>query len=199
MAKPTSQDVTQLLRAMGDGDGDGQVARRLLPLVYDELRHVADRYMRRQPGNHTLQATALVNEAYMRLVEQDDATWANRAHFMGVAAKAMRTILIDHARRKHAAKRGGGAAVIALDEGAVLDDKSPVDLLAIDDALTRFAESYPDKAKVVELRFFGGLNVEESARVLDSSTATIKRDWRMAKAWLKRELSETDGDDERSD
>ncbi len=160
---------------------------------------MADRYMRRQPSNHTLQATALVNEAYMRLVEQADATWENRAHFMGVAAKAMRTILIDHARRKHAAKRGGGAPVGLLEEGAVFDQQSPVDLLAIDEALRRFAELYPDRARVVELRFFGGLNVEETARVLDSSSATVKRDWRMAKAWLKRELSETEGDDEQSD
>lgn len=197
MDNPRAQDVTQLLQAMGDGDV--QIAERLLPLVYDELRQVAERHMRRQPGNHTLQATALVNEAYMRLVSQDADNWENKAHFLGVAAKAMRSVLIDHARRKHAAKRGGGAGARQLDEAAVFDDQSPVDLLALDDALTRFADSYPDKARVVELRFFGGLSVEETARVLDSSTATVKRDWRMARAWLKRELSETDLDDEQSD
>ena len=190
-----SSDTAELLAEWRQGSEEALSA--LIPRVEGELRRLARHYLRDERAGHSLPTGALVNEAFLRLIGQKDIQ--NRAHFMGVAATAMRTILIDHARRKHAAKRGGGAPVGFLEEAAALNDQSPVDLLAIDEVLTRFAESYPDKARVVELRFFGGLNVEETARVLDSSTATVKRDWRMAKAWLKRELSETEGDDEQSD
>ena len=186
------QEITQLLAAMGRGDQ--QAADKLYDLIYDELRIVAERYMRSQPKDHTLQATALVNEAYVRLVEQKEATWQNRAHYLGVAAKAMRSVLVDHARRKRSAKRGGSRIAAPFEDGERLGAEPPVDIAGLDEALKSFGELYPRKAKIVELRFFGGLSVEEAARLLDISTPTVKRDWRMAKAWLRRELEGSESD-----
>ena len=187
MPQPTPEDVTQFLAAMGEGDREA--AEKLFPLVYAELHAIADRAMRGQPVGHTLQPTALVNEAYLRLVDQKDANWQNRAHYLAVAARAMRSILVDHARRKHAEKRGGGRGREPLFEDALPAFRIDDELVAIDEALTDFAATYPDRARVVELRFFGGLSVEETAQVLGISTATIKRDWRMAKAWLRRAMT----------
>ncbi len=187
MAEPAEPDVTRLLAALGAGDA--RVAEQLFPLIYDELHAIAARHMRHQPKDHTLQTTALVNEAYMRLVPQDDASWQDRAHYMCVAAKAMRCVLIDHARRKHSAKRGGEWNEARLDECGVLGTENQLNLLALDEALIEMAKSYPDEARVVELRFFGGLGVDQTARIMDVSTSTVKRNWRLAKAWLKRELS----------
>lgn len=186
---PQAHDVTSLLVA--SSKGDQEALNQLLPLVYDELRHLADRYLHRERQDHTLQATALVHEAYLRLIDQR-VSWANRAHFFGVAAEMMRRILIDHARSRQAAKRGSGGIKISLDDVLDLTDERAADLIALDDALKALAEFDPQKAKVVELRFFGGLSIEETAAVLGLGTATITRQWRMAKAWLYHQLSNTD-------
>lgn len=170
--------------------GDGVALKQLFPIVYDELRRIAAGYMKRENPGHTLQATALVNEAYFRLVDQKAVHWQNRAHFYGVAAQIMRRILCDHARARHAEKRGGDAAKLSLDEALGLgQDEGTPDLMALDVALTRLAEISERQAKVVEMRFFAGLSVEEVAEALNSSPATIKRDWTFAKAWLHKELS----------
>jgi RNA polymerase sigma factor (TIGR02999 family) len=179
-------DVTSLLVA--SSKGDQEALNQLLPLVYDELRRLADRYLHRERSDHTLQATALVHEAYLRLIDQR-VSWANRAHFFGVAAEMMRRILIDHARSKQAAKRGSGGIKISLDDVLELSDERAADFIALDDALKALAEFDPQKAKVVELRFFGGLSIEETAAVMGLGTATITRQWRLAKAWLYHELS----------
>ena len=182
--------VTDLLRAWAAGDP--AALDELLPLVYDELRRQARRYMRAQPPGHTLQTTALVHEAYLRLVGQSHVDWQSRAHFLGVASKAMRSILVDHARARSAAKRGGAARAITLDEaGGVADARSQrgVDVLALDEALARLAELDSRKSQLVELRYFGGLGIEEAAAVLGVSPATVKREWTTARAWLRRELS----------
>jgi RNA polymerase sigma factor (TIGR02999 family) len=179
-------DVTRLLVAWRQGD---QVAQaHLLPLVYDELRRLAHRYLQRERPDHTLQATALVHEAYLRLIDQRQAQWQNRAHFFGLAAQMMRRILIDHARQHHAAKRGGAEQKLSLDEAVWVSAERTTDLVALDDALTRLAVLDPQQSRIVELRFFGGLTIEETAEVLGVSPATVKRDWSMAKAWLYREL-----------
>jgi RNA polymerase sigma factor (TIGR02999 family) len=159
-----------------------------MPLVYEELRHIARRQMRRQRAGHTLQTTALIHEAYVRLVGESDVHWQNRAHFFGVAAKAMRHILVDHARSRHAAKRGGAAQRVTLDEAAVISAQ-PAELVALDDALRSLAGLDPRKGQVVELKYFGGLTVDEIAKVLRVSPETVARDWRLARAWLLRELS----------
>jgi RNA polymerase sigma-70 factor, ECF subfamily len=186
----SSSDVTQLLLAWGAGD---QVAgERLLPEVYAELRRQAARAMRRESSEHTLQATALVHEAYLRLVDQRRVMWRNRSHFFGVAAQLMRRILVDHARERHAAKRGGGLRQLALgDADAVAaPEASPgVDVIALHEALERLAALDPHQARLVELRYFGGLSIEETAEALDVSPATVKREWAIARAWLRRELS----------
>jgi RNA polymerase sigma factor (TIGR02999 family) len=187
MATPR-HDVTGLLQAWGGGDS--AALDRLVPIVYDELHRQAQRYLRRENPGHTLQTTALVHEAYLRLVDQREARWQNRAQFFGVAAQAMRRILVDHARRHQAAKRGGSAVPVTLEEGAVAAAGSGVDLVALDDALTRLAALDPQQARVVELRYFTGLGIEETAEALGISPATVKRDWAMARAWLKRELGE---------
>ncbi len=179
-------DVTSLLVA--SSNGDQEALNQLLPLVYDELRRLADRYLHRERSDHTLQATALVHEAYLRLIDQR-VSWANRAHFFGVAAEMMRRILIDHARSRQAAKRGSGGIKISLDDVLELTDERAADLIALDDALKALAEFDSQKAKVVELRFFGGLSIEETAAVMGLGTATITRQWRLAKAWLYHELS----------
>jgi RNA polymerase sigma factor (TIGR02999 family) len=190
MRPGSTHTVTDLLRAWAAGD---QAALdELLPLVYDELRRQARRYMRAQPSGHTLQTTALVHEAYLRLVGQSHVDWQSRAHFLGVASKAMRSILVDHARARRAAKRGGTARAVTLDEaGGVPDAGSQrgVDVLALDEALARLAELDLRKSQLVELRYFGGLGIEEAAVVLGVSPATVKREWTTARAWLRRELS----------
>ena len=186
MAGPSAEEVTQLLAAWSDGDGSA--LDKLLPLVEQELRQLARRYMSRERPDHTLQTTALVNEAYLRLVDQKRARWQNRAHFFAIAAQVMRRILIDHARARAYAKRGGGARKVALDEAAVLTTERAAELVALDEALSRLAELDERKSKVVEMRYFGGLSVEETAEVLSVHPDTVTREWRRAKAFLRREL-----------
>src|SRR5918992_1070772 len=182
-------DVTQLLLAWGAGDQTA--GERLLPAVYAELRRQAARAMRRESSEHTLQATALVHEAYLRLIDQRRVEWRNRAHFFGVAAQMMRRILVDHARARHAAKRGGGVKQLTLGDAdaAEQDAQQGLDLLALHEALERLASLDADQARLVELRYFGGLSIEETAEALDVSPATIKREWAIARAWLRRELN----------
>jgi RNA polymerase sigma factor (TIGR02999 family) len=187
MKSPSPDEVTQLLQAWGDGDD--RALEKLTPIVYDELHRVARRYMARQPPGHTLQTTALVNEVYLRLVNLREASWQNRAHFFAVCAKLMRRILLDWARSRQYLKRGGGAPHIEFNEGFIVSRGMPADLLALDDALQALAALDPRKSQVVELRFFGGLSVKESAEVLKVSEETILRDWRLAKMWLSQELS----------
>jgi RNA polymerase sigma-70 factor, ECF subfamily len=180
---PSQQDVTRLLVRLTDGDRG--VLDELLPLIYGELRKLAASYLRRERVSHTLQPTALVHEAYLRLVDQTQVQWQNRAHFFGVAAQMMRRILVDHARAHEAEKRGGDFQKFSLDENVdVSGNERDVNLVSLDDALNRLAELDPQKSKIVELRFFGGLSVEETAEVLGVSAPTVKRQWRMAKAWL---------------
>jgi RNA polymerase sigma-70 factor (ECF subfamily) len=179
---PSQQDVTRLLVRLTDGDRG--VLDELLPVVYGELRKLASSYLRRERVGHTLQPTALVHEAYMRLVDQTQVQWQNRAHFFGVAAQMMRRILVDHARAHEAEKRGGEFQKLSLDENIDVSGERDVNLVALDDALNLLAEVDPQKSKIVELRFFGGLSVEETAEVLGVSAPTVKRQWRMAKAWL---------------
>jgi RNA polymerase sigma factor (TIGR02999 family) len=186
---PAPQEISQLLHAWSNGD---QTAfDRLMPLVYDELRQRARRYMERQSPGHTLQTTALIHEAYLKLVEQKDAHWQNRAHFFGVAAKAMRSILADYARTKHAAKRGGEIHQVSLDEAAAVSTERAAELVALDDALASLAALDQRKCQVVEMRYFGGLTVEETAAVLKVSPETVARDWRLARTWLLRTLSKS--------
>lgn len=182
-------DVAPLLLAWGAGDRDA--GERLLPAVYAELHRQAARAMRRENAEHTLQATALVHEAYLKLVDQRRVEWRNRAHFFGVAAQLMRRILVDHARARLAAKRGGGAHPIALvDAHAAADDGDAggVDLLALHEALERLAALDAGQARVVELRYFAGLGIEETAEAMGVSASTVKREWAVARAWLRREL-----------
>ena len=184
---PQPKEVTQLLVAYNNGDHEA--LDRLLPLVYDELRSLADHYLRRERPDHTLQATALVHEAYLRLVDQN-VPWQNRAHFFGVAAQMMRRILVDHARQNLAAKRGSGGIKLPLDDAINLTEERATDLIALDDALTALAEFDPQKSRLVELRYFAGLSVEDTARVLGVSVPTVVRQWRAAKAWLFHEISQ---------
>ena len=177
--------VTRLLVEWTDGNQGALEA--LLPLVYDELRRLARGYLQRERPGHTLQSTALVHEAYMRLVDQD-VSWQNRAHFFGIAAQMMRRILVDHARTKNAAKRGDGACMVTLDEGLVGTEQRDVDVIALDRALDKLTKLDPQQSRIVELKFFAGLSIEETAEVLRVSPATVKRDWVMAKAWLYREM-----------
>jgi RNA polymerase sigma factor (TIGR02999 family) len=172
--------------------GDRAAAEKLLPLVYDQLRAVADSFFRRQPSDHTLQPTALVHEAYLRLVNRKDEKWGSRAHFFAVASKAMRQILINHAERRAAAKRGGDRQKLTLNEDLTPAPQGDVDLLALDEALTELSALSERMGRVVELRFFGGLTVEEVAHVLNVSKRTVEGDWQMARTWLSRELSEAD-------
>jgi len=183
---------TTLLLAWGRGDETA--LDQLIPLVHDELRRLARRHMAGERAGHTLQATALVNEAYLRLIEVNQVRWQNRAHFFAVSAQVMRRILVDHARRRNV-KRGRGLRRVSLEEATMIGGERPTDLAALDDALSLLAERDPRKAQVVELRFFGGLSVEESAEVLGVSPVTVMRDWRTAKAWLYRELSSGRSDD----
>jgi RNA polymerase sigma-70 factor, ECF subfamily len=182
---PAMGELSGLLRAWSEGDQGA--LDKLTPVVYDELHRLASRYMRREREGHSLQTTALVNEAYMRLVDYKRMQWQNRAHFFAVSAQLMRRILVEHARR-HNVKRGGGIPHVSLDEAAVVDHKS-ADLVLLDDAMNTLARLDPRKVRVVEMRFFGGLSVEETAEVLKVSPVTVMRDWNIAKAWLYRELT----------
>ena len=188
MSEPPAptDEVTELLAAWSDGDA--AALDRLLPLVEAELHWLAQRYLRRERQGHTLQTTALVNEAYLRLVDQRQVRWQNREHFFGIAAQVMRRILIDHARRVAYAKRGGGAARISLDEACVMAPERARELVALDDALSALARVDQRKGRVVELRYFGGLSVEETAEVLGVHPDTVTRDFQRAKAFLRREL-----------
>ena len=185
MSSSDQRDLTILLREVSSGTADAP--ERLLELVYADLRRLASAYMKNERGDHTLQATALVHEAYMRLVDWKNVTWQNRAHFFAVAAQVMRKILIDHARKKRAGKRGGQK--IALDEAISYPDEKEFDILALEEALQNLEKLDKRQAKIVELRFFGGLSIEETAHVLDISDTTVKREWTFAKAWFQRELS----------
>jgi len=187
MALP--QEITQLLLSWSKGD---QAALdQLIPLVYPELRKLARRYMGRESPEHTLQTSALINEAYLRLVDQQAVEWNDRAHFFAVAAQVMRHILIDHARSHLYGKRGAGAQHVPLDEVAVVSQERAAELVALDDALTSLAKIDERKGKIIELRFFGGLSVDETAEVMNVSPVTVMREWRAAKAWLHREVSAT--------
>lgn len=179
-------DVTQALRELSEGDRDAPV--RLMPLVYKELRKLSQRYLQEERSDHTLQATALVHEAYIRLVDWENVTWQNRAHFFAVAAQVMRRILVDHAREKNAQKRGGGVTKLSLDEAISFAREREVDLVALDDALQSLALLDDEQSKIVELRFFGGLTIEETAEALRISPATVKREWTLAKAWLHKTI-----------
>ena len=184
--EPVRGDVSALLRAWSDGDHRALDA--LTPIVYAELRRLAHRYMRRERVDHSLQTTALVNEAYVRLVDYKRMQWQNRAHFFAVSAQLMRRILVERARR-HNLKRGRGVQYVPLDETAVVSEDPPVDFVALDDALNALARVDPRKVQIVEMRFFGGLTVDETAVVLKISPVTVRRDWSAAKIWLYRELT----------
>jgi len=182
----SSTQVTQLLGRWRSGDREALDA--LVPLVYDELKRIAQRYLRNERHGHTLQSTALVHEAYVRLTNQQLPQWQNRAHFFAVAAQLMRQILVDHARAHRADKRGGGACKLTMEEAEQSPLKVDVDVIALDDALKTLSELDVQQGKVVELKFFGGLSIEETAEVLGVSPSTVKRDWITARAWLHREL-----------
>lgn len=185
-AVPPDQEVTRLLHELSGGDQSALA--RLVPLIYDELRALASREMRRERGEHTLQPTALVHEVFLRLVDRPGLSWQSRAHFLNLAAQSMRRILVDHARRRGRKKRGDGAVRVTLDEELAGPGDDRPDLADIDEALERLAAKDSRKAKVVELRFFAGLSIPETARVLGLSDATVKREWQFAKAWIQREL-----------
>jgi RNA polymerase sigma factor (TIGR02999 family) len=180
-------EVTQLLKAWGEGDGNA--LEQLTPIVENELHRIAHRCMARERADHTLQTTALVNEVYLRLVDIQSVSWQDRAHFFAISARLMRRILTDFARSRNYQKRGGGAVQVSLDEGLVVSPEKDADIMALDEALTRFGALYPRQSAVVELRFFGGLEVEETAEALKISNVTVKRDWRFAKSWLLREMT----------
>jgi len=187
MTQPSSQEVTQMLIRWSDGDR--AALDELTPIVYDELRRLARHYMSRERPGHTLQTTALVNEAYLRLVEGRSVRWQNRAHFFAVSAQVMRHILIDHARSYGREKRGGALRKFTLDEAAVMSEERAAELLALDDALSELALVDERKSRIVELRYFGGLNHEETAEVLKTSPATVRREWSAAKAWLYKAVT----------
>jgi RNA polymerase sigma factor (TIGR02999 family) len=182
----SSTRVNRLLADWGQGNEEAREA--LIPVVYDELRRIARRRLWGERPDHTLQSAALVNEAYLRLVRQEAPQWQNRAHFFGVAAQLMRHILVDHARNRLAAKRGAGAPRLSLDPELAPAQKPGIDLVALDDALNRLTRLDPQQGRVIELRFFGGLSIEETAVVMEISPATVKREWATARAWLQREL-----------
>ena len=183
----SANEVTQLLVSWGKGDQ--QSLESLIPLVYDELRRQARRYLRRERPDHTLQSSALVHEVYVRLIDQRQANWHNRSQFFGVAAQLMRRILVDHARSRGAVKRGAGVTKLAIAEEMAAIEMQNVDLIALDTSLTKLEQIDPQQCRIVELRFFSGLSIEDTADALSISPATVKRDWAMAKAWLYREIS----------
>lgn len=193
MAPPTSREaVTQVLLEWNLKGSDA--AERLMPLVYDELRRLARHYLQKERSDHTLQATGLVHEAYLRMVDQTSTTWQNRAQFFGVAAQIMRRVLVDHARAHQAVKRGGVREKLEFDEALAPADERTVDLVALDDALQDLVTFDPRKSRIVEMRFFGGLTMEEIGEVLSISPRTIRREWRVAKAWLRREIMKGETD-----
>ena len=189
MAPRPPSDATDLLLAWSNGDESA--FDKLVPLIYQELRVLAQRYMRHERPDHTLRATALVNEAYLRLIDVNRIQWQNRAHFLAFAAQTMRRILVEFARNRHRQKRGGDAIRVTLDDAVGMPDEKPADLVALSDALTALASFDDRMSQMVELRFFGGLSVEETADVLRVSPETVMRDWKTAKVWLLRELSQT--------
>jgi RNA polymerase sigma-70 factor (ECF subfamily) len=186
VTEPPTHEVTQLLQAWSEGDE--RARDKLMPLVHDELHRLARRYMVEERPGQTLQTTALVNEAYLRLVDVKGVRWQNRAHFFGVSAQLMRRILVDYARSRHSLKRGGKTPRLSLEEALIVSPKGGADLVALDDALNALSAIDPRRSRVVELRFFGGLSVEETAEVLRVSAETVMHDWKVAKAWLLREL-----------
>ena len=186
-------DVTQLLADLQDGRPDA--APQLIPLIYDELRRLARRQMRHERPDHTLQATALVHEAYLRLVNDSQRTWQNRTHFIAVAAQVMRRILVDHARARRTSKRGGAPQRVPLEEALLFSEEQSDELVVLDEALERLARFDERQSRVVDLRFFGGLTVDETAEVLGVSSKTVERDWNVARAWLHREVSKTRGNE----
>lgn len=190
MATRSPQSITQLLGRWSQGDEEA--LNQLMPLVYDELHRLAGAYLRRERGEHTLQPTALVNEAYLKLVRQRNIRWQNRAQFFGVAAQLMRRILVDHARANYAAKRGGDRINVSLKNIGAYREQPEADILALHDVLNRLAEIDPDQSRIVELRFFGGLTIEETAEVMHVSHSTVEREWKIGKAWLKRELTKSE-------
>lgn len=187
MMNPPDNEVTRLLEAWSDGNQEA--LDELMPLVYAELRKMAQRFMNKQSSGHTLQTTALIHEAYLKLANQKDQRWQNRAHFFAVAAQAMRHILVDHARTRQREKRGGKTRIISLDQVAEISDERSAEIIALDEALQALEKLDERKSRVVELRYFAGLNEEEIAEVLKVSQPTVQRDWRFAKGWLFRELS----------
>ena len=181
-------EISRILQEWSEGGAE--VSERLMPLIYDELRRQASRYMRRERIGHTLQTTALIHEAYLKLVDRSDVNWQSRAHFFGAAAQAMKRILVDHAKSRRREKRGGAAEDLPLDEARfVVSRGKSVDLIALDEALTRFAEFDPQQAKIVELKYFAGMQIDEIAEALQISPATVKREWNSAKAWLHNEIT----------
>ncbi len=183
---PSPEEVTDLLNEWGNGDQEA--LNRLMPLVYDELHRLASRYLRHERVGHTLQTTALVHEAYLKLVDQKTANWRNRVQFFAAAAKVMRHVLVDYARSRRAAKRGGDYCRLSLDEAAISSEEKDADLLVLNEALDNLAAIDPQQSRVVELRVFGGLTVEDTAEALGISPRTVKREWSMAKAWLHQQI-----------
>ncbi|MEK7855163.1 MAG: sigma-70 family RNA polymerase sigma factor [Acidobacteriota bacterium] len=182
------QEISQILHEWGKGGKEA--SDKLMPLVYDELRRQAARYLRRERPGHTLQTTALIHETYLKLIDQKNVDWQNRAHFYGIAAQAMKRILIDHAKARHREKRGGAAENLPLDEARfVVSDETNVDIVALDQALTKLAAFDPRQASIVDLKFFAGLSIEDIAETLEVSPATVKREWNSAKAWLFSEIN----------
>jgi RNA polymerase sigma factor (TIGR02999 family) len=190
---PSQQEVTVLLGNWRAGDAGA--LEKLIPLVQPELHRLAHHYMSREHAGHTLQTTALLNEAYLRLVDHTKPIWQNRTHFVAAAAQLMRRIMVDHARERHSLKRGGGALKVTLDEAALVTETRSEELLALDEALERLAAQDPRKSQITELRYFGGLTVEETAEFLKLSQRTVEREWNMAKAWLYRALSGEEPDE----
>ncbi|HVT91847.1 MAG TPA: sigma-70 family RNA polymerase sigma factor [Bryobacteraceae bacterium] len=187
MLEERQTDITVLLVA--SSHGDRRATDQLMPLVYDELRRLAQSYLQRERPGHTLQGTALVHEAYLRLIDQKQVKWQNRAHFFGVASQMIRRILVDHARSHQTAKRGAGAQKLSLDDALGVAGATDLDLVALDDALNDLAKLDPGQSRIIELRFFGGLSIEETAEVMGQSTATVNREWSSARAWLFRQMS----------
>lgn len=187
MSEPTAHEITQLLQAWSNGDRTA--LERLAPLVYAELHRLARGYMQGERGGHVLQSTALINEAWLRLIDWKGARWQNRAHFFGVAAQMMRRILVDFARERGAIRRGGSAEKVSLDEAVLVSAERGAEIIALDEALNTLAEFDARKSQIVEMRFFGGLGVEETAEILKLSPRTVKREWNLARAWLYRELN----------
>lgn len=186
----TDKDQTELTQLLQQVNAEGgQALEQLIPVVYTELRRQAARYLRRERRNHTLQPTALVNEAFLKLIDQRNVQWQNRAHFFAIAAQSMRRIVIDHARTRQRVKRGGVQKPVTLDEAMIAGESRSIDVLALDEALTRLAAIDERQARIVELRYFGDLGVEETAEVIGLSPATVKREWAMARAWLHNELT----------